>query len=440
MQFARLTKVVGAFGLAIACMLGMAACSCSSNQASSGGVAAVVNGVEIPEQEVTDQIQSIRESSNLGDDEQWALFLAMQGITPAEVREQVIDGLVSQQLVKQGAQELGITVDSSEVDGYVDEMKASYDSDEAWAEALERVGFTEESYRQTIEDSLLQQKVGEYFEEHSEVTDEDRLTAAQTYLPMYDGAKRSSHILIMVDEDTDQDAAEARAREILDEINSGSIDFAEAARQYSEDTGSAQNGGDVGWDMTSSFVTEYNDALADLELDQVSEPFTTDYGVHIVKVTDVFNAPEKITSLDQVPDGFMDMIDQVAAMTSANNEYTKWVDSLKENAEITVNEMPAGLPYDVDLSAYQSSSTAADEAASESAAAEGSESAANAEGEAAEGEEGATADEGATAEGEAADADAEGEGAEGDAADEAADAEGADGQSSSSSSSEPEQN
>ncbi len=53
---------------------------------------------------------------------------------------------------------------------------------------------------------------------------------------------------------------------MLDQINSGQLDFAEAAKQYSQGNaegtgGSAAKGGDVGWDKLSSFVTEYTDGL-----------------------------------------------------------------------------------------------------------------------------------------------------------------------------------
>ena len=66
------------------------------------------------------------------------------------------------------------------------------------------------------------------------------------YDTTYDGAKRSSHILF-------DSGDEATAREVLDKLNAGELDFAEAAKEYSKD-GSASDGGDVGWDKTSSFV------------------------------------------------------------------------------------------------------------------------------------------------------------------------------------------
>lgn len=355
MKISRFAKPAVVLGVVAACMFGMVACS-GSGSSGSGAAAATVNGVAIPEQDVTDQIQSIRESSQLEDKDQWGLFLVQQDLTPASVREQIIDSMVENELIKQGAAELGISVDSSEVDEYIESMKANYESDEDWNEALEQAGFTEESYREVIEESLIQQKVGDHFDEEAEVTDEDYVTAANTYAPYYDGAKRSSHILFSVDDTTDEEAlaaAQAQAEDVLAQINAGTLDFADAARQYSGDTGSAENGGDVGWDVLNSFVSEYTDALSELELDQVSEPVTSQYGVHIIKVTDVFTAPEEVTSIDQIPAEFQDSIKEMAVSITANEAYTAWLDGLKESADIVINDMPSGLPYDIDLAPYE---------------------------------------------------------------------------------------
>ena len=361
----RLGKTVLSLGVAAACAVSLAACSGSQ---SASSVAATVNGTEIAEQTVTDQIETIRAQSGLDDEEQWGTFLVSNDMTPSSVREQIIDSMTREDLVQQGAKDLGLTVESSEVDEYVQSMKSNYDSDEAWNKALEQAGFTEDSYRETIEKSLYEQKVDEHFKETAELTDEDYVEAAKTYAPYYDGAKRTSHILVKVDDKSDEAAlaaAKEKAQGLLDQINAGTLDFAEAAKQYSDDTGSAQNGGDVGWDVLNSFVTEYTDAVDELELGQVSGLVESDYGIHIIKVTEVFEAPEEITSLDQIPEDFQESVKSMAESMKANDAYTEWSDGLKENADIVVNDMPEGLPYDIDLTPYQEAaeSESADEEA-----------------------------------------------------------------------------
>lgn len=364
MKTSRFVKAALVACVVALCVCGLGACSNSSNASTnSSDVAATVNGTEIPEQKVTDQIEQIREQSGLTEDDQWGQFLVENDMTPSSVREQIIDTLTEQEVIMQGAAELGVTVEDSEVDEYVDNMKGNYDDDEAWAKALEQAGFTEDSYRETIKESLYEQKVGDYFEDQQgEVSDEDIVTQAQTYASYYDGAKRSSHILFGVDDTSDEAAmeeAQKQAEEVLARINSGELDFADAAREYSTDESSKENGGDVGWDQLNSFVEEYTDALENLELNQVSEPVTSEYGVHIIKVTEVYNAPEdtsEITSIDQLPEAFRSTIEEMAKSVDANSAYTDWLDEQKEKADIVVNDMPSGLPYDIDLTPYQEES------------------------------------------------------------------------------------
>lgn len=354
MSKTKFLKAIVAAGVVAACMFGLAACQ--GGGSSAGGTAATVNGTAISEDEVTNTIQTVRTQSGLEDEDAWGEFLASNAMTPESVREQIIDSLVDQQLVIQGAAELGVTVDSTEVDTYVESMKANFDSDEAWEQALSEAGFTEESYRESIENSLLQQAIGTYFEDNAEVADEDILESAKTYASYYDGAKRSSHILFKVDDTTDEAAMQAareQAQQVLDQINGG-LDFAEAAKQYSDDS-SAENGGDVGWDRLTTFVTAYQEALDGLEVDQVSDLVETEYGIHIIKCTEVFTAPEEVTSLDQIPEDFRDTITSMASSVKSNSDYTAWLDELRESADIVINDMPANVPYNVDMSKYETS-------------------------------------------------------------------------------------
>jgi len=371
MKMPRFARATVAFGATVAFAFALTACTSNSN--STGQVAATVDGEEIAEQTITDQIQTIRDQSGLSDEEEWGKFLAQNNMTPSSVREQIIDSQVDEKLLVKGAADLGITVEDSEVDEYVNQMKSNYNDDDAWKKALEQAGLTEESYRKVIKDSLYEQKVNEHFQNNAEVSDEDYVKSAQQYATYYDGAKRSSHILFKVDDPNDEAAmaeARAKAESLLEQINSGSIDFAEAAKQNSDDTGSAANGGDVGWDLLNSFVTEYTNALDTLELDQVSGPVTSTYGVHIIKVTDVYKAPEDpttITSLDQLPEAFQESIKSMAKSMGANTKYQEWLDGLHEKANIVINDMPAKLPYDVDMSKYQSSSSSSEGSSSSSA-------------------------------------------------------------------------
>lgn len=350
MKASSIAKAVCAVSLSALCVVGITACSGNSSK-STGGVAATVNGAEIQEDEVTSSVESIRTQMSLTDEDTWGQWLVKNNYTPEKVREEVIDSLVTKQLIIQGAEEKGVTVSDDEVQSYVDQMKSNYASDDKWQEALKSVNMTEDEYKSNIKTSLLQQGLMKTFE-GDDPTDEDVLSYAKTYLSSYDGAKRSSHILFDSDD-------EATAQSVLDQINAGTLDFAEAAKTYSKDN-SAQNGGDVGWDKLNSFVSEYTAGLADLSKGQVSGLVTSSYGIHIIKCTDEFTAPSELTSLDQLPTEFVDQFRSSLKSQNQSKAYQQWLTDAKSNAEIDIKDMPSGLPYDLDLSKYQSDDSSSD--------------------------------------------------------------------------------
>lgn len=350
MKTANIMKVVCAAGLSAACLWGLAACSGSSASGSSGEVAATVNGAEIPEDKVTSMIESIRSQMGATDEDTWGQWLADNNMTPDSVRKEMIDSFVSEEITKQGAQDKGIQVDDSDVDNIVNKMKANYDSDDKWQAALKQAGFTEDEYRQNIKDELMKQKFLETFASDEEPSQDDLMQYAKMYASAYDGAKRSSHILFdSNDEDT--------AKSVLEQIKSGKLDFADAAKQYSKDEASASKGGDVGWDKLNKFVKEYTDALAGLDKGQVSDLVKSDYGYHIIKCTDIFHAPKELTSLDQIPPEFLDNIKASLKKQKQNEAYQSWLDDQKSKADIKINDMPPNLPYDVDMSKYTPASS-----------------------------------------------------------------------------------
>lgn len=91
------------------------------------------------------------------------------------------------------------------------------------------------------------------------------------------------HILIKpseirTDEQSEQLLVDIRKRVI------GGEDFADLARQYSEDFGSAQEGGDLGWARKGQFVPIFEETMASLQIDQISQPIRSQFGWHILQV------------------------------------------------------------------------------------------------------------------------------------------------------------
>lgn len=342
-----LLRKVSIIGVSAACCFALAGCG-GTNYGYTGGVAATVNGTEIQEDTITKYIQDFRTSSDLTADQDWANWMKDNSLDPSTVRSQVIDYYVDVELKKQACDEKGLSIDESQVDEQLNNMKANYPSDEDWQNALASAGITEDAYRGSIEDGLRDQALMENVAGDAATADDSQvLEMLNTYYTMFDGAKRSSHILFASDD-------EATAQSVLDQINAGTLSFEDAAKQYSTDTASAQNGGDVGWDATNTFVQQYTDALANLSKGQVSGLVTSDYGIHIIKCTDEFHCDGNATSLDQYPSEFVDYISNIVKSQNQSQAYNDWFNSYKEQADIQTNDMPENVPYNLDMTQYES--------------------------------------------------------------------------------------
>ncbi len=119
------------------------------------GVAARVNGKPIQEAAVTEMIQQFRASQELENDADWAQYLSDNGFTPEDIRSQAISSLAQLEVLHEAADKAGYAVDSSDVDEYIAQVKSSYPTDASWDAALSKLGLTDESYRQDVEDQVL---------------------------------------------------------------------------------------------------------------------------------------------------------------------------------------------------------------------------------------------------------------------------------------------
>ena len=130
---------------------------------------------------------------------------------------------------------------------------------------LEYIELHRDDFRQPVEESL----VLEAYEE-----------AKQN--PQYKTENRVSHILF---EDTEDGLQQQRITDAQAQLASG-VDFADVAREFSDDVGSASNGGDLGYSGGDAFPEEMEQAIAQLALNVVSDPVQTDAGRHLIMVTE----------------------------------------------------------------------------------------------------------------------------------------------------------
>lgn len=120
------------------------------------------------------------------------------------------------------------------------------------------------------------------------VTDEDLRKYYENTKASYatQEERRVAHILIETNDKVSDAEAKAKAEDIYKKIEDGA-DFAEMAKKYSQDPGSASKGGDLGYNPKGSFVKPFEEAEFSLKPNQISPPVKTEFGYHIIKLLGV---------------------------------------------------------------------------------------------------------------------------------------------------------
>lgn len=155
--------------------------------------------------------------------------------------------------------------------------------------------------------------------------------------------RKASHILISVAKDAkdaDKKAAEEKANKLFAQLKNNPKDFADLAKKNSQDPGSAANGGDLGFFSRGMMVPQFDKAAFEGKKDELLGPVLTDFGYHIIRVTDI--KPEKGKSLaDVTPEIEGELKKQKASRKFAelaekfSNAAFEQSSSLKAAAEVT---------------------------------------------------------------------------------------------------------
>ncbi|MEQ6357638.1 peptidylprolyl isomerase [Lysinibacillus sp. M3] len=153
------------------------------------------------------------------------------------------------------------------------EIKEAYDATasqfgDSFADALAQSGLTEEGYKDALRIELLSEKAMQ-----------DKAFKEEDVKKHYEQMKtelNARHILV---------ADEKTAKEVIAKIKGGAS-FADVAKEYSTDTGSAEKGGELGWFSVGAMVDEFNNAAYALPLKTLSEPVQSSFGFHVIEVTE----------------------------------------------------------------------------------------------------------------------------------------------------------
>ncbi len=207
-----------------------------------------------------------------------------------EIFRSVLDQMVAVKLLAQESAARKVAVADADVDARFDQIKQQFPTEQAFTQALASQQTTVDKLRSDIRSDLAVNKLLEaVVGTKVAVTDADAKTFYDQNLDKFqeEEAVRASHILIRVAPDADEAAktkARAEAEAVLKQIKAGG-DFAALAREHSQD-GSAAQGGDLNFFTRGQMVPAFETAAFALKPGQVSGIVETQFGLHIIKVTD----------------------------------------------------------------------------------------------------------------------------------------------------------
>lgn len=245
----------------------------------------------------------------------------------------LVDSIIQEELLSQEAKKQSLTIDESELKNNVDQWKNSIKKDTTAKEYYEKNGITEEVVTDVFKEQMNISALEANYAKNNPVTQEEIDKYYNEHKSEYTNAQvKASHIIIKTqnDDGTEMsqdkvDSAKKQIDEIYAKIKAGE-DFAKLAKQYSQDA-SKDAGGDLGFFSKGQMVKEFEEVAFSMKVGEVSEPFKTKYGYHVVKLTD---KKEDTTDPKQVKEFLKGTLQQ--------EKFTKYVEELKKAAKITKDE------------------------------------------------------------------------------------------------------
>jgi parvulin-like peptidyl-prolyl isomerase len=230
-------------------------------------------------------------------DEAFDKAVQMTGIKAADLTpdqklegyRQILDELITEKLVNKAA--AGITVPQADVDAQIAKIKAQFPSEEDFSKQLTQVGQTPEQLSETIKKMLQQQRwLESQLAGKTEVTEDEAKKFYEENKTEFSQPEtvKASHILFRVNKEDSEEVvdqklkaaqgAEARAKK--------GEDFTALAKELSEEPGAKESGGDLGFFPKDRMVPEFAEVAFSEKVGEVSDPVRTQFGWHVIKVTD----------------------------------------------------------------------------------------------------------------------------------------------------------
>jgi len=279
----------------------LVASACGGEATVPSGFVAIVDGTEISKAEF-DQLIDLAKNGAKADKREFP-----KAGTPEyqSLKTQYLAILVQREQFRQAADDLGIEITDKDVDKAEDELvKSQFDGKFAeYERALKEQGLTPADWRRLgLEASVLSQELFNEVTKDVKVSDQD-VFAYYTQNQSQFGTPESrdvQHILIAekgANGQVDFEKSKAKADEIYAELDGGA-DFAELAKENSEDPGSKDSGGKITISRGQT-VPEFDQTSFELDQGELSKPVKTQYGYHIIQAVSPVR-PAKTTSIDKV--------------------------------------------------------------------------------------------------------------------------------------------
>lgn len=251
-----------------------------------------------------------------------------------EINNDVLSFIIDNEVAYQDAQKQNLKIEDSEVNEKFDQLKDALNTNPLYKEKLEKAGVTEDFLKEQIKKDLVVAKYKENFIKDIKISDKEMEAYYNNHKDQFnvEEVKASQILISTLDKDNkevskeEKEKLKEKAQSVLDKIKNNE-DFANLAKEYSDDKNSGKDGGDLGYFAKSDKNVEFTKEVFKLDTNQVSNLIETPYGYHIVKVTD--KRP--------VTKSFEDSKDDIKAKM-LNEKYTKHIDSLYKNGKITITE------------------------------------------------------------------------------------------------------
>jgi len=259
----------------------------------------------------------------LKDEEKRKIFKENEGI--------FLEGLIDMRLQLQAARQFGIDATPEDVNDAIADIKKKYSIDDrTLMESLKKEGFTLDEYKKKLTEQIILSRVVSQQVKNKVVvseTDIEKYIAENKDL-LTDGAAYKIRQIFFKKPGSsiDKKAVEEKADKIIQKLKTGE-DFSSLAQEYSEDP-SRKTGGDLGFVKKRYMAKEFINVISQMRVGDVSQPFWTDRGLHIIKLEERSERQGEAELKETIRNKLMEK--------QFSEKYKSWLRGLRENAYIEI--------------------------------------------------------------------------------------------------------